>query len=389
MLKNRHMLKHQLPLFLLTLTLTACAGRSGPLLPTSRAVSVRGLQAESLLPDLKSFNAADQEQLEKALATSRTDLQAQQLTPTLRKTLNKLLPYLKTRYGYMRRPRHIKSTRLPDNAEPLTLQSADGTPIQGFFLAAADPAGRRKTVILQHGYQFNKWMAFERYGFLQKQYNVLALDFRAHNGQPGESSLGIKEREDITAALRWLEHRFPAPREHQVGLLGESMGAATVMAAAADWSSQGSSVVIKGVWNDAAYADLYHALEERIFKGLAEDLSTTPTVLKKWGAGMITRTYLRWLAQDTKVRDVERVAAPKYTLKRLLSARPAVRYAQVHSVEDEQTSFENAQILSKVVETVTGQPFSFWQARGKHVETYRQPEYAPRVRQFFAAAFQP
>lgn len=297
-----------------------------------------------------------------------------------RELIQKLVPLLKNQYQYMLHPRTIHSDRLPPGAQSVSLRSHDGIPLQGFWLSAQRPT--KQALIIVHGYQLNKYMAWEKYGFLQAEYNLLFVDLRGHNSQDGAVTLGILEQRDLLASMEWLAQQ----KQNQFGLFGESMGAATAIVAGAKWvqSPQQNSFPLMGVWSDAAYADLNHAIEERVFRKLAADSGITPEQVKLWAAHLISQTYLNWLAQDTGVSDAELAAAPRHYLPQLLQHSA---YGQVHSREDEQTSYQNAEILQQQAQSQSGFLSQFWPTAGRHVESYRQPEYRQRALAFFKQAF--
>jgi alpha-beta hydrolase superfamily lysophospholipase len=74
---------------------------------------------------------------------------------------------------------------------------------------------------------------------LRAGYNVLAFDFRAHGESAGHvSTFGARERLEVLAAVEWLRRERPRQSERIFGV-GASMGAAALVAAAADPSPEG------------------------------------------------------------------------------------------------------------------------------------------------------
>ncbi len=365
--------------FLLALSLVACQTHPG-LSPNLQALRFQQTSASNPWQAYAELAPAQQAQLERVLAQPELANSEANTEGLPRELVQKLLPLLKKQYQYMLHPRTIHSDRLPPGAQVVSLASHDGIALQGFWLAAQRPT--KQALVVVHGYQLNKYLAWEKYGFLQADYNLLFLDLRGHNSQSGAVTLGILEQRDLLASIEWLAQQG----QSQFGLFGESMGAATAIVAGAKWaqSPQQEQFPLMGVWNDSAYADLNHAIEERVFRKLAADSGITPEQLKHWAAQLISKTYLQWLAQDTGVANAELAAAPRRYLPQLLQ-RSA--YGQVHSREDEQTNYSNAEILEQQAQIQTAFFSQFWPTSGRHVESYRQPEYAQRALAFFKQAF--
>jgi fermentation-respiration switch protein FrsA (DUF1100 family) len=123
-----------------------------------------------------------------------------------------------------------------------------------------------RTVIICHGLGANKESHLVLAGhFAPYGYNVLIFDFRAHGESGGQlTSFGAVEGRDVLAAVRWVRENRPEQAQRLFGV-GASMGAAALIAAAADESEEGQSiealVVYSGYDNLGALgrsvADLY------------------------------------------------------------------------------------------------------------------------------------
>lgn len=92
--------------------------------------------------------------------------------------------------------------------------------------------------------------AMHRQGF-----SILAIDLRGH-GQSSDSRLtfGITERKDIIAAVDWLKQK--GFKSQKIGVLGVSMGSASVIGAAADDPDIAAVVV------DSGYAEVYPIMQK-------------------------------------------------------------------------------------------------------------------------------
>jgi len=85
-------------------------------------------------------------------------------------------------------------------------------------------------------------------------FSVMMIDLRGH-GESAESRFyfGMKEYQDILGAVDWLEARGYQPGK--IGVLGYSLGAASVVYAAAEEEDIGA------IWIDSAYADVKSVIE--------------------------------------------------------------------------------------------------------------------------------
>jgi len=111
--------------------------------------------------------------------------------------------------------------------EVIRFRSRDGLRLAGRWLPAdrddkswvADP---HEAILLLHGYTGSIAPDLVEYGpFLRRTANVLGIDFRGHgDSDPGPSTFGMLEVEDVAGALAWLGERGIS----RVALMGTSMG---------------------------------------------------------------------------------------------------------------------------------------------------------------------
>ncbi len=126
--------------------------------------------------------------------------------------------------------------------EVVRLRSRDGLRLAGRWLPAEPdstggaPMGEwlpesHEAVLLLHGYSGSVAPDLLEFGpFLRRTANVLGLDFRGHGGSdPGPTTFGMLEVEDVAGALAWLGERGI----RRVALMGTSMGAVTALSAVA------------------------------------------------------------------------------------------------------------------------------------------------------------
>ncbi|HVM25607.1 MAG TPA: alpha/beta fold hydrolase [Candidatus Limnocylindrales bacterium] len=119
------------------------------------------------------------------------------------------------------------------------------------------PAGRetRTAVIILHGFSGHRLPELAAFvPWLQERHHVLQFDFRGHGeSDPGIVTLGSHERQDVAAAVRFLESRGLGP----IALFGVSMGASTAIVAAPE-------LRVAAVVADAPFAELHHPVANRM-----------------------------------------------------------------------------------------------------------------------------
>jgi alpha/beta superfamily hydrolase len=133
----------------------------------------------------------------------------------------------------------------------------DGLEIAAWYIPSDQ---NQKVIILVHGRDNSRTNGFcdqfvpfanelHKAGF-----SVLMIDLRGH-GQSADSRyyFGIKERQDILGAVDWLETRGYQPG--QIGVLGYSLGAGSVIGAASEETDIGA------IWIDSSYADIKSVIE--------------------------------------------------------------------------------------------------------------------------------
>jgi len=125
--------------------------------------------------------------------------------------------------------------------------SSHGTPLKGWYVPSATPTD--KTVIFLQGHGDDKRKFLARHGaILHEKYNLLTFDLR-NQGQSGgtTTTMGFYERDDLLAAIDYAKTSLGAAR---IGIMGLSMGAATVLETAA------ASPDVKAVIADSPYASV-------------------------------------------------------------------------------------------------------------------------------------
>lgn len=114
-------------------------------------------------------------------------------------------------------------------SEDIQLTTSDGLTLTAWYI----PPRNGVVVICAHGMGGNRTQFLEEAAFLYgKKYGVLLLDLRNHGESEGDvTTLGLYETRDIAAAVEYIRQREGA--DAAVAAFGHSMGAATVLMAAA------------------------------------------------------------------------------------------------------------------------------------------------------------
>ncbi|MBI5030807.1 MAG: alpha/beta fold hydrolase [Chloroflexi bacterium] len=117
--------------------------------------------------------------------------------------------------------------------EEICLQTSDGVELRAWFVPP-EPGSDGATLVFVHGLSGNRGQLLQEAAMLARHgYGALLLDLRNHGNSKGNlTTLGFSETEDVRAAVRYLLSR-PEVNPDQIGLMGHSMGGATVLRAAA------------------------------------------------------------------------------------------------------------------------------------------------------------
>lgn len=115
-------------------------------------------------------------------------------------------------------------------AEPQQLTSADGIKLSSWYIPTKNP---KAVVIFVHGYATDNGgkseMLAESQFIHEAGYSTLLIDLRSFGNSEGNKiSLGTKEWQDVAAAYDFAKS-LPENKNKKIGLLGDSMGAATVI----------------------------------------------------------------------------------------------------------------------------------------------------------------
>ena len=223
-----------------------------------------------------------------------------------------------------------------------------------------------RAVIFVHGRDDSRTKAFAGHfvefakAFHEKGISVLMIDLRGHGeSSDGRYTFGLRERRDVMGAVDWLEGRGYQPGK--IGVFGYSLGAASVIGAAAEEEDIGAIAV------DSAFAEILPVLQRNIQKetGLPK-IFILPTM---W---MTQLLYGYNLADARPVGEISKIPP-----------RPLML---IHCDADAMIPIQNMQDLLR---EVPGTPS--WTIPGcEHALAYKEPgnrpEYDRRLTDFFLAS---
>jgi fermentation-respiration switch protein FrsA (DUF1100 family) len=242
--------------------------------------------------------------------------------------------------------------------ESVSFFNPEGQRLRGWWL---DTPHVRKVVVLCSGYGRSKSDLLGLGARLWKMgYSALLFDFRDQGeSDPAVATIGHYERDDLFAALDYVQWRVPGS---DVALVGCSMGAAAAIMAAAERTE------VRAVIADSSFADLGRVLKSG-YRQLTH-LPATPAVQ--------ISEFLVWLLAGYKfsrLRPVEYVGA--------ISPRALFL---IHGDADRVTSVRDAFELYDAA----GEPKQLWICEGAgHCGSYfhDRKAYVDRVTQFVQKYF--
>ncbi len=161
------------------------------------------------------------------------------------------------------------------NFENYTIDSKDGLKLVGHFL----PNLSEKLAIIVHGYgaDYKEMQKYAKY-FVEKNYNILVVENRAHGASEGDMmGMGWLDRLDI---VEWINFMLQKNPRFQIVLFGLSMGASCVcMVSGEELPSN-----VKAIISDCAFDNVYDAWKH-VFKSKAH--------LPAWPVLNIFSSYLK------------------------------------------------------------------------------------------------
>lgn len=223
-------------------------------------------------------------------------------------------------------PRRIRVTQTPTafgiaRWENVDFRASDGVHLRGWFIPPA-PAADGATIIFVHGLGGNRGELLPEAAMLARAwYGALLFDLRNHGRSRGTlTTLGYREVEDVRGAVAYLDARAEVNRA-RIGLFGHSMGAATVLRAAAR-IAQVRAVIAQGA---------YSSLEENIARGVVAQAGLPPFIFARLMVWLGERATGLRVNQVRPIDDVAQIAPRALLL--------------IHGMRDPVVTVENSQRL--------------------------------------------
>ena len=133
------------------------------------------------------------------------------------------------------------------NYEKISFITSDQIKIKGWLLKSDKANG---TIIIGHGYPFDKGNILPVAKFLYPDYNLLFYDHRYFGESEGKiTTVGYKEVEDVKAAINFAKNKFPGK---PIALYGFSLSASAMLM---------SKIKVNAIIADSPYADLEKMIE--------------------------------------------------------------------------------------------------------------------------------
>ncbi|HSB67242.1 MAG TPA: alpha/beta hydrolase [Anaerolineales bacterium] len=254
----------------------------------------------------------------------------------------------------------------------------DGLSIAATYIPSE---ANQRAIILVHGYNNSRTNGFLD-GFVsfatklqEAGFSVLMIDLRGH-GQSGDArfTFGIKERWDVLGAVDWLESRGFLPGK--IGVLGYSLGAGSIIGAAAEEPDIGA------VWTDSLFADIAPVLENGW-----TSLSGLPQVFLYSTKAMVRLFYGYDIAASRPIEDLENLDTRPIFMAHCLQDKliPISNMDQLLAIAQNAQSWV---IPNCDIQTSSAPPADFPEVFNNHAIGYtlNPDEYTSKVIEFFDAS---
>lgn len=190
------------------------------------------------------------------------------------------------------------------NWQSVNIYSSFGYYLKGTYLPSATPSD--KTVIIVHGIAANRLMSLYYVDiYLDKGYNVLIYDSRAHGESGGTSATwGFYEKHDLEQWVKWVVKEHP---KGIIGVHGISMGATTALLQAElnESSKQVAFYII-----DSAYSNLEDLLTKQISNMVNSHNPLWVKILLKYSSAVAYSQARFRYEEVSPIQAVETVTTP-------------------------------------------------------------------------------
>ena len=231
--------------------------------------------------------------------------------------------------------------------EDVTLKTSDNIKLKGWFIPSKKKTN--STIIVAHGYPFDKGNVLVFAEFLHEKYNLFYFDFRYFGESQGRfTSIGLHETKDLQAAIDYLKSKD----QKNIGAIGFSLGASVTL----------MNENLNARVADSAYANL-DMMIERVYR---------PLFFMKYPFIYLTKFYAKLFLKI----DSSKVSPLKHVRK---STVPTLF---IHGNKDDQIDVENSKLLFKEA----NKPKELWIIEdANHGQSYfiEKQEYEKRVLEFF------
>lgn len=249
--------------------------------------------------------------------------------------------------------------------ERISFPTADGLTLRGWFIPAArtrespnehSRAGGCATILVGHGYPFDKANILGHTIFLHSRFNLLLIDFRYFGESDGAyTTAGLLETRDVEAAVAYLKQRDDVDPQ-RMGAMGFSMSAAAFILA--------QHPDIRALVADSPYARLEDVIAHQFF------FLPGPT---KWPFVALTKLYAR-LILGVKVTDAAPAEAARHMTTPLLL---------IHGENDSQIPVEHAHRIQANANPASTEVWIVPDADHGLAHAFEGHQYELRVVQFF------
>ncbi len=212
-------------------------------------------------------------------------------------------------------PRYYDHRRPSDYGlkyESVSFMTSDKINIKGWLISSRSAVG---TLIIGHGYPFDKGNILPVVTFLYPDYNLLLYDHRYFGESSGSiTTVGAREVEDVKAAFNFVTERFG--QEEPIALYGFSLSASVMLM---------TKLQVKAIVADSPYADLEQMIKQvyGILGPLKFPFVQTTNILAK----MFLRMDPRKVSPAFSVKDTN------------------IPILIIHGEKDSQIPVENAYVL--------------------------------------------
>lgn len=254
-------------------------------------------------------------------------------------------------------PKYLSSQTPSDFSwafEDIALTTSDNLKLASWFVPAKKEEAK-SAIILLHGYPFDKGNLLSWTSFLHDDFNLLFFDFRYFGQSQGKfTSLGFYERQDVLAAISYLEKR----NFEKIGLMGFSLGGAVALLTLPETKK------IAAVVSDSSFANL--DLMGQVYYQNLFFLKKPLTQLTKIFARLFLKINPDEVSPEKKVKGAK------------------IPILVIHSKEDKTITVEHAERLKEALGDNPNAQFWFADI-GIHgmLSQEVQKEYEERILNFF------